>query len=546
MKQAWMAAWLLLAWWSHTQAGELLYNGIELPDQWPPKTGKLGSEPMPVPYLKHRPQVVPVDVGRQLWVDDFLIEETTLKRTFHQPVYHANSPVLKPDQAWEQDEKESHAAPYSDGVWYDPQQKKFLMWYETAGRKTCLAESKDGIQWTKPDLPVEPGTNIVLRTIRDSNTVWLDHTAKNPAERFKLAEARYKNRAWEMALRTSADGVKWSEEQSVSGPSWDRSTMFYNPFRQVWVGSVRGHPQVKPDPVVRMRNYFEGRTLVDALSWKQHTDQVAQGNLLPNDLQPWIGSDRLDPHHPDPRFAALVPQLYNLDAFPYESLMVGLFTIWQGPSNEICKELNIHKRNEVLVGFSRDGFHWDRTNRQRFLPVSDNQQHWNAANVQSVGGGCVVWRDRMYFYCSGRTMQPRSTTSTGLAVLRRDGFASLDAGANGGFVTTRLIKFRGKHLFVNATPGSGTLQVEILDEQGKVIPGYSLTDCRPVTGDSTQAAVVFPADLSALAQKPVRLRFTLSHGAMYSFWVSHATTGHSGGYVSAGSPDYPGVQDVAE
>jgi hypothetical protein len=34
-----------------------------------------------------------------LLVDDFLIAETTLKRTFHLPVYHPGNPVLKPDRS---------------------------------------------------------------------------------------------------------------------------------------------------------------------------------------------------------------------------------------------------------------------------------------------------------------------------------------------------------------------------------------------------------------------------------------------------------------
>ena len=88
------------------------------------------------------------------------------------------------------------------------------------------------------------------------------------------------------------------------------------------------------------------------MTWTQHTDKVAQGEGLPNDLQPWVAADRLDPHHPDPRFAHLEPQLYNLDVFPYESLLVGLFTIWQGPDNETAKKLNLQKRNQVFVGFS--------------------------------------------------------------------------------------------------------------------------------------------------------------------------------------------------
>ncbi|MHC4690972.1 MAG: hypothetical protein ACYS5F_15300 [Planctomycetota bacterium] len=53
-------------------AGEILYNGIVLPDEWPPRTYEMTREPMPVPYLENPPEDIPIDVGRQLFVDDFL------------------------------------------------------------------------------------------------------------------------------------------------------------------------------------------------------------------------------------------------------------------------------------------------------------------------------------------------------------------------------------------------------------------------------------------------------------------------------------------
>ena len=66
------------------EQGELLYNGIQLPGIWPPQNMDNNSyKPMSVPYLENPPEVIPIDVGRQLFVDDFLIESTTLKRQFH-------------------------------------------------------------------------------------------------------------------------------------------------------------------------------------------------------------------------------------------------------------------------------------------------------------------------------------------------------------------------------------------------------------------------------------------------------------------------------
>ena len=59
-----------------TLPGELLYNGIRLPAVWPP-VEPLTREPRPAPYLQQSPEVIPIDVGRQLLVDDFLVQETT-------------------------------------------------------------------------------------------------------------------------------------------------------------------------------------------------------------------------------------------------------------------------------------------------------------------------------------------------------------------------------------------------------------------------------------------------------------------------------------
>ena len=55
--------------------GELLYNGIRLPAEWPPRLPQGIDTAEPAPYVVHPPKVIPVDVGRQLFVDDFLIEE---------------------------------------------------------------------------------------------------------------------------------------------------------------------------------------------------------------------------------------------------------------------------------------------------------------------------------------------------------------------------------------------------------------------------------------------------------------------------------------
>src|SRR5207244_1188149 len=118
---------------------------------------------------------------------------------------------------------------------------------------------------------------------------------------------------------------------------------------------------------------------------------------------------------------------------------------------------------------------------------------WNWGNVQSAGGGCLVVGDKLYFYVSGRAGvkgTPQSGTCvTSLATLRRDGFASMNAGKSEGTLTTRPVQFRGRHLFVNADAPKGELRVEILDREGKTIAPFSRANCVPIGMDRTLQAV---------------------------------------------------------
>ncbi|MFP4058459.1 MAG: hypothetical protein ACLF0G_16450 [Candidatus Brocadiia bacterium] len=527
---------------------ETLYNGIELAEPWPPRVRGLSREPMAVPYLAHPPAVVPIDVGRQLFVDDFLVAETSLERSFHRPRMCERNPVLRPQRAWEHKSRGWFAAPFSGGVWYDPADRRFKAWY-CGGylASLCYATSEDGIHWEKPALDVQPGTNVVLEPgppgadrRRDTTTVWLDHDAEEPGERFKYF-ATEAGKGWALVCRASGDGVHWSQPRASQRIHGDRTTVFYNPFRKVWVVSQR----------IGIRGVGRARGYVEDPDPRQAVLKAPRGRYdrPVENATPWVCADRLDPHHTDPRHGEIEPQLYNLDATPYESLMLGLFCIWQGPSNRHCGQNGLQKRNDILLGFSRDGFHWHRPSRQRFIACTWEEDSWRFGNVQSVGGGCLVVGDQLYFYFSGRA-KPRgqwdADAATGLAILRRDGFASMDAGAKGGTLTTRPVRFRGKHLFVNVDCPRGELRVEVLDADRRPLEPFTAEACRPVACDETRAAVTWAGadDLSAVADKVVRFRFHLRDGRLYAFWVSPQRSGASHGYVAAGGPGFAGPTDT--
>jgi hypothetical protein len=514
--------------------GAVLYNGIQLPASWPPLDTPTQQYRVP-PYLVNRPAVVPIDVGRQLFVDDFLIDSTDLTRVQHQPVLYSGNPILAPNsQGLDPD---GLAMVYSDGVWYDPADHLFKMWYDGGyGNHICYAVSSDGLSWTKPRLPdaVVPNTNIVLQLGggRDSTTVWMD-LRDDPSRKFKLFSYYPDNNVGYVGIYFSPDGIHWGPRQSNSPLSlWDRTTVYYNPFRGVWVNSARNSAAYLPPTAVlaganvRSRHYSESR---DLQNWNPPDPT--------NSFE--VSRDDRDPPYPG---STRSPDLYNLDATPYESLMVGLFSWYYAPDGPDLAELS--------VGFSRDGFHWSRPTRgagpaNAFIAASNQPNTWNGYNTQSAGGGFLVVGDQLYIYFSGRnnrhSLDHDASTMryTGLAMLRRDGFYSMDAGPGPGTMTTHPVRFSGNHLFVNVADPQGQLQVEVLDVNGNVIPQFSKNNSAVISADSTAREVRWTGgSLGSLAGQPVRFRFYLTNGELYSFWATPAATGASNGYVAGGGPGF--------
>lgn len=494
--------------------------------------------------------------GRQLFVDDFVVESATLRRTFHKAVLHENNPVLKPETALEMNFGYCPAAcPFDDGVFYDPKDGLFKMWY-LAGwfDGIAYATSEDGVHWTRPSLDVEVGTNRVLvrrdRFQRDGSSVWLDSNARDPSERFKMfvfSRERTKDFVYGKfynpddpivwcggEIYISPDGIHWSKPVST-GPCGDNTTFLYNAMRQDWFYSIRS----ENEQFGRYRTFRECPDFVKGAAWSKQ------------DLAFWAAADDLD--RPDPSLG-YKPQLYKLSGVGYESLLLGMFGIFYGPPNAIAEKLHIPKTIDLQIGFSRDGINWYRPYREAFIASSRAKGTWNRGYLHVANGACLIVKDKLHFYFGAFSgLSPKfgehmyAGGSTGLATLRRDGFASMDAGDSGGELVTRLLQFVGKYLFVNVDAAIGELRIEILDEAGAVIPSYSFERCVPITSDSTSRLVRWKGgfDLSSLFGKSVSICFHLTRGSFYSFWLSDDITGASGGYVGAGGPGFSGPIDGA-
>ena len=519
--------------------GELLYNGIRLPREWPPKVDFKSDEPPTAPYLVAPPKLIYIDVGRQLLVDDFLIESTDLEREFHYPQKYEGNPVLKPETQIEKSGPNNlaGAGPKSGGLWWNPEMKLFELWYEASWLGTiAYATSRDGLHWDRPSLPLNPGTNQVLPpdVKPDSWTVVRDYRSVDPRQNYKIflrgGETHDRARYF-----TSPDGLDWGTVRD-GGISGDRSTVFYNSFRKKWIYGLR-----RSSPGGRARSYWESDDFERGMRW------------LPDEPVPWVRTDRLDPV--DPRVGDS-PQLYNMDAVPYESILLGFFEIFHGPDNVKSAAAGIPKFTGLNFAYSRDGFHWHRPDRKMAID-SEMRPTWDRGYVQSLGDICTVRGDKLWFYYIGFAGDENAklgspgvgkairsgayaNSATGVAFLRRDGFVSLNAGSKPLFLATRPVVFSGRCLFVNADVPQGALAAEVQDLAGKPIEPFTFANCRSVRADSTLTQIQWTggSDLTKLANRPVRFRFKLENGKFYSFWVSRDETGRSDGYVAGGGPGF--------
>ena len=101
---------------------------------------------------------------------------------------------------------------------------------------------------------------------------------------------------------------------------------------------------------------------------------------------------------------------------------------------------------------------------------------------------------------------------------RVDGFVSL-TGRREGTLLTKPVTFRGSRLQLNfLTREGGSVRVGLHSAEGRPIRGFSLDECRPLSGDEPAQAVTWEGgDLSQLADRPVRLLFEVRAADVFSF-----------------------------
>lgn len=430
--------------------------------------------------------------GPQLLLDEYLIESSSnLVRKVNPP--RRDSAIPNPIITGKQD---GCFQPYLT-VLRDPQSSRFRIWFgartedSNPGRSRIgYMESADGIHWQRPHRvlaepgPIQFGVSVIDEGARFAK----------PAERFKYA--------WwyggGLRLATSPDGFAWTalttdpviqHNHDITGIHWDS-------LRHRYVATVSF--------------YTEGAT------WKgtrRITRHSASTDLL-HWSEPWpvvMPDDRLDEGE---------TQFYAIDGYLTRGdLVIGMVKVLR---DDLKADLPPEPRDAYGIGYTtlawtRDGRHWVR-DREKFFDRHPTKGEWDHAHAwidEQLPVGDEVF---LYYggYKSGHKVNRFEERQIGLVKMKRDRYVAREAGASGGSFRTPLVKLDAAEITLNLEAPAGEITVQILDERGKPLRGFSRKDCRPVTGDSLAGPVRWKRPLSSLRGKPVRLEFFLKAARLYA------------------------------
>ena len=494
-----------------------------------------------------------IDVGsrKQLFVDDkFISSSRGVELTMNAPA-KMNQPVLSTDIPWE---VESGASiDWYSSVLYD--RGKVRIWGSgssvlpvslTPGgpvvRLDAYAESADGIHFHRPDPHVvsyDKNTAEIGQHGRIGGvSVWIDPIAP-PSERYKSQAKFYpaNGRPAEFHIYSSPDGYRWMLYAKPEIGDMDTQSII---FQDTSIGRYLMYTRDNPGAGTPDR-----RRVIRRLESQDLTEWINEVYVMDAD-----GTDNCTYAPPTPQppvdyYGATVFQYP--EASPDSVFIMIAHTFWhwiRRPAEEREGGYDDHKfRHEVLAPAtidgrlmaSRDGIHFSRLgDRKPFLPLGtagsfSSKCTWSLPNPIRMG-------DELWIYYFGGNLDhdgfvdPAATcrrSAIDRAVLRLDGFVSADTSYSGGEIVTPLLTFSGSRLEVNVDPGAGgSMRVELIDEYGTPIPGFTLDDATTLCENSVSLPVVWKTEkrVGKLAGKPVKIRFVMRDCKLYAFqFVDHPT-----------------------
>lgn len=459
--------------------------------------------------------VIELGSNRELFIDQHLIGKLDRVRLqLHQP--HDEGVVLKFDQPWEGIHC-GYCTIIRDGT-------RFRLYYRgmpadvkdgTAGEVTCVADSADGVHWTKPQLGLfeARGTkenNVVLAgdpPLSHNFSPFLDSRPDCPADQRYKALSGLDTSG--LVAFVSADGLHWKklrgEPVIARRASFKFQWMFDSQNVAFWSQSER-----KYLCYFRVYDGVRGIARCESADFVEWSDPVLMSYVTDGTASP---TEELYTNQTSPYFRA--PQLYLAVAARF---VPGR----QAISDDKAAALNVAKGyykdlSDAVLMTTRGGSVYDRTFLSSFIRPGIGARNWVSRTNYPALGIVQTGPTEMSIYTNQDNAQP--TAHLHRYSLRIDGFASARAEYGGGELLTKPLRFAGHRLDLNfSTSAVGAIRVEIQNEGGQPFPGFAAADCVEVIGNELDRAVHWKSgsDVSALAGQTVRLRFVMKDADLYA------------------------------
>jgi hypothetical protein len=444
----------------------------------------------------------PVEIGsrRELMIDRHLIDGMRdVRFELHHPRDEGN--VLAFDRAWE--------GQFCGYVTVLPIEGGYRLYYRgrpgvgkdgDEGETTCVAESKNGITWHRPKLGIHEvdGTkenNVILAKkspYSHNFSPFVDtKPGVDPQEKFKAMGGIHPEG---IALFVSADGLRWALKKKQILTS--KAFAFDSQACAFWSASEK-----------KYICYFR--------TWKNKTRWVSRATS--DDCLTWSDPVEMQSDRPIEHFYTNQTRPYFRAPHLYLSLPARFIPKRQVITDEQAAEIGVNPKyfkdtSDAVLVTSRPGdpHRFDRTFMSSFIRPGIGAQNWVSRTNYPALGVVQTGPTEMSVYTNQNYAQP--TAHVRRYSMRLDGFGSIRAGYDGGELLTKPLIFSGDRLLLNfSTSAAGGIRVEIQDEDGKVIPGFSLFECREVIGNEIEREVSWDSegDLGILAGKPVRLRMVM-------------------------------------
>lgn len=514
-----------------------------------------------------------INIGkrREVFWDDHLVDptQTTAKLTMHRPL--KKEVVYDDNTIWQ-----IRSVSYPHFIELDGQ---YLMYYISgipcAGKKeltqdfnkekgwlntVCLLKGADPLHLERPDLGLyevdgSADNNILLmqrckgmfEEEFDNFFVFVDENPECPKEERVKAVAQTVNHTKdfpgfrELWCYTSPDGIHFKLGWKISGGDdphgglFDsHNTVYFDKEAGVYKLFVRGlhldygiaaAAQVNGLITKEMEKSLARDGIRDIRYMESkdfHTWSVPKRLSYRDDLDYPLYTNAIQTYKRAPHMYIGLPTRYTeRKAWGYNFEQLG------GPENVKARRQRMEESprsglavTDTLFMCSRDGLLWNRYHETFLGAEQESSVNW-------------IYGDAYPVYNVFETRRPEDREASELSLLveernadwkcilrrytlRLDGFASYHSDYDISTLVTKPFIFEGKELSLNfATSPAGFLYVDFLDETGKPFEEYQSCE---LFGNTTDRTVYFgdSSNVSKLAGKPVRLRFTMRSADLYS------------------------------